>query len=95
MLLILRVKSKTFGDRAFEKMTQKLWNNLPQIIRSITDIDKFKSMLKIHLFDNYISYLIFKYHNFSLIFTSFFHTHRDYFLWYYAFLRIEYYYYYH
>ena len=43
----------SFGDRAFEKMAPKLWNNLPQNIRSITDFDKFKSMLKTHLFDNY------------------------------------------
>ena len=49
----VHVKSKTFGDRAFEKMAPKLWNNLPQNIRSITDFDKFKSMLKTHLFDNY------------------------------------------
>ena len=39
--------------RAFEKMAPKLWNNLPQNIRSITDFDKFKSMLKTHLLDNY------------------------------------------
>ena len=25
----IRVKSKTFGDRAFEKIAPKLWNNLP------------------------------------------------------------------
>ena len=36
-----------------KKMAPKLWNNLPQNIRSITDFDKFKSMLKTHLFDNY------------------------------------------
>ena len=52
-LKFIRVKSKTFGDRAFEKMAPKLWNNLPQNIRSITVFDKFKSMLKTHLFDNY------------------------------------------
>ena len=49
----VRVKSKIFGDRAFENMAPKLWNSLPQNIRSITDFDKFKSMLKTHLFDNY------------------------------------------
>ena len=49
LLCEIRVKSKTFGDRAFEKMAPKLWNNLPQNIRSITDFDKFKSMLKTHL----------------------------------------------
>ena len=53
VLCEIRVKSKTFGDRAFEKMAPKLWNNLPQNIRPITDFDKFKSMLKTHLFDNY------------------------------------------
>ena len=36
-----------------KKMAPKLWNNLPQNIRSITDFDKFKSMLKTHFFDNY------------------------------------------
>ena len=29
LLCEIRVKSKTFGDRAFEKMAPKLWNNLP------------------------------------------------------------------
>ena len=53
LLCEIRVKSKTLGDRAFEKMAPKLWNNLPQNIRSITDFDKFKSMLKTHHFDNY------------------------------------------
>ena len=53
LLSEIRVKSKTFGDRAFENMAPKLWNNLPKNIRSITDFDKFKSMLKTHLFDNY------------------------------------------
>ena len=30
LLCEIRVKSKTFGDRAFEKMAPKLWNNLPK-----------------------------------------------------------------
>ena len=77
LLSEIRVKSKTFGDRAFAKMAQKLWNNLPKNIRSITDFDKFKSMLKTHLFDNCISHLILKFHNLSSIFT--FHTHTNYF----------------
>ena len=47
LLSEIRVKSKTFGDRA------KLWNKLQKNIRSITDFDKFKSMLKTHLLDNY------------------------------------------
>ena len=53
LLSEIRVKSKTFGDRACEKMAPKLWNNLPKNIRSITDVDKFKSMLKTHLFVYY------------------------------------------
>ena len=51
LLSEIRVKSKTFGDRAFEKMAPTLWNKLPQNIRDITDFDTFKSMLKTHLFD--------------------------------------------
>ena len=30
LLSEIRVKSKTFGDRAFKKMAPKLWNNLPK-----------------------------------------------------------------
>ena len=45
-IFIHSVKSKTFGDRAFENMASKLWNNLPQSIGSITDFDQFKSMLR-------------------------------------------------
>ena len=53
LLSEIRVKSKTFGDRAFANTAPKLWNNLPQGIRSLTDFDQFKSRLKTHLFDNY------------------------------------------
>ena len=45
LLSELCVKSKTFGDRVFEKMAPKLWNNFPKNIKSITDFDKFTSML--------------------------------------------------
>ena len=53
LLSEIRVKSKTFGDRAFANTAPKLWNNLPQGIRSLTDFDQFKSKLKTYLFDNY------------------------------------------
>ena len=50
LLSEIRVKSKTFGDRAFEKMAPTLWNKLPDKIRHTTDFGQFKSMLKTHLF---------------------------------------------
>ena len=43
-------KLKTYGYRAFSVVAPKLWNTLPVDIRSITDINTFKSKLKTHLF---------------------------------------------
>ena len=43
-------KLKTYGHRAFSVAAPKLWNTLPVDIRSITDINTFKSKLKTHLF---------------------------------------------
>ena len=50
LLSEIRVKSKTFGDRVFEKMIPTLWNKLPDKIRHTTDFGQFKYMLKTHLF---------------------------------------------
>ena len=43
-------KLKTYGYRAFSVAGPKLWNTLPVDIRSLTNIDTFKSKLKTHLF---------------------------------------------
>ena len=49
-LLVPKTKCKTFGDRAFFKFGPVLWNSLPNNIRQITNIQKFKKQLKTLLF---------------------------------------------
>ena len=44
-------KTRTrLGERAFRIMAPALWNELPGALRSITDIDAFKTTLKTHFF---------------------------------------------
>ena len=50
LLVIPRTKHKTFADRAFSVAAPTLWNNLPQELRSIKELLKFKKALKTHLF---------------------------------------------
>ena len=45
-----RTKCKTFGDRSFTVAGPRLWNSLPHNIRSIDNLDSFKTKLKTHLF---------------------------------------------
>ena len=44
-----------FGDRAFVNYVPRLWNTLPQSIRSISTIAAFKKALKTHFFRNAFS----------------------------------------
>ena len=52
--LILKYPSlklkKTLGDRAFSSAAPNLWNNLPLHIRLKDNFERFKSLLKTHLF---------------------------------------------
>ena len=52
--LILKYPSlklkKTLGDRAFSSAAPNLWNNLPLHIRLEDNFERFKSLLKTHLF---------------------------------------------
>ncbi|CAH3026481.1 unnamed protein product [Porites evermanni] len=41
---------KTLGDRAYSSAAPNLWNNLPLHIRLEDDFERFKSLLKTHLF---------------------------------------------
>ena len=45
-----RTTSKTFADRALSVNGPKLWNALPEDLRSIDDYNTFKTKLKTHLF---------------------------------------------
>ena len=49
-LKVKRTKCKTFADRSFSVAGPRLWNSLPHNIRSIDNLDSFKSKLKTHLF---------------------------------------------
>ena len=52
-LSIPRVRTKTFGERAFSFCGPKQWNSLPADIRSISNTDTFKKALKTYLFKLY------------------------------------------
>jgi hypothetical protein len=46
-----KVKSKaTLGDHSFTVAAPKLWNNLPNALRNVLNVDSFKCLLKTYLF---------------------------------------------
>ena len=46
-----KIKSKaTLGDRSFTVAAPKLWNNLPNALRNVSNVDSFKCLLKTYLF---------------------------------------------
>ena len=46
------VKTKSFGQRAFQYQAPTFWNQLPHAIRHSPTIESFKASLKTHLFRN-------------------------------------------
>ena len=50
LLDIPKTRTKTYGDRAFSYAAPKLWNELPEHMRSISEIAPFKKELKSFLF---------------------------------------------
>ena len=46
----------SYGDRAFTNYAPRLWNALPQFLRTCTSLSYFKSHLKHHLFSNFEEY---------------------------------------
>ena len=50
LLVPPKTKLKTKGDRAFMAAAPRLWNSLPEHIRSASSVEVFKSFLKTHLF---------------------------------------------
>ena len=49
-LIVPRTEKKTFADRAFSVVGPKLWNNLPNNVKTQKDVGHFKKSLKTHLF---------------------------------------------
>ena len=50
LLKVLATTRKTFADRSFSVKGPKLWNDLPDNIRTISSYAEFKKQLKTHLF---------------------------------------------
>jgi hypothetical protein len=50
LLNVPHTKCVTFGDRAYSVAAPRLWNTLPQSIKSAKTVDSFKCQLKSHLF---------------------------------------------
>ena len=49
-LTVQKTKCKTFAGKSFSVAGPRLWNSLPHNIRSIDNLDSFKTKLKTHLF---------------------------------------------
>ena len=50
LLVVPKTVMRTYGDRAFMCAGPRLWNTLPEYMRSISDVNVFKSKLKTYLF---------------------------------------------
>ena len=50
LLVVPHTRLKTKGDRAFSSFAPRLWNNLPDHLRSLASVELFKKHLKTHLF---------------------------------------------
>ena len=51
MFVIPPVQTRSYGERSFTYTASTLWNNLPEHLKNIDSIDKFKIALKTHLFN--------------------------------------------
>jgi hypothetical protein len=43
------VRTKSYGERRFDKAAPTLWNSLPLSLRNVNSLDVFKRELKTHL----------------------------------------------
>ena len=50
LLVVKKCKTKTYGNRAFSCAAPLLWNSLPYIVRSESNINTFQTKLKTYLF---------------------------------------------
>ena len=50
LLIIPQTKTKTYGEKRYDKCAANLWNNLPLEIKNIDSLTTFKTVLKTHLF---------------------------------------------
>ena len=57
MLVHMPQFNSSYGDRSFSHCGPRLWNSLPRRLRIIATVDRFKSMVKNYLFENFSTYL--------------------------------------
>jgi hypothetical protein len=50
LLVVPKTRTTTYGDRSFSAVAPKLWNGLPDVIRTADSVQSFKRLLKTHLF---------------------------------------------
>ena len=50
LFVVPPIITKTYGERSFAHASSVLWNALPNSMKNINDLDKFKASLKKHLF---------------------------------------------
>ena len=50
LLMVPRTRFRTRGDRSFQAVAPRLWNDLPLSLRSMESVDSFKRQLKTYLF---------------------------------------------
>ena len=58
LLVVPFVRCKTFAEHSFSVQGPKMWNSLPEVLRSKTDTDVFQRKLKTHLFLSIITNII-------------------------------------
>jgi len=61
LLVIPRISRSTKEGRAFSHLAPKLWNSLPDIVRSSDSLSQFKTRLKTHLFTQAFIYIFWSY----------------------------------
>ena len=54
LLIVPYVKYQTFARHSFSVCGPKLWNNLPQVVKSFENAEQFKKNLKTHLFHKFV-----------------------------------------
>ena len=49
-LEVPRTRTKTYGERRFDKAAAVLWNSIPERVRKSDSVSTFKKALKTHLY---------------------------------------------
>ena len=59
------VRTKSYGERRFDKAAASLWNDLPNELRNVQSVNVFKKKLKTHFFQTILLNMNFSFHDIS------------------------------